>query len=62
MIALFPEKYEFLILSEKRNLSTGAYFLEPTSEILRFDKAKQYDMVAYPIEKKKSIPLEGPQP
>jgi len=62
LIGLFPEKYEFLVFSEKNNPATGAYFLEPTTEIVRFDKTQRYDMVAYPIEKKKSIPLKGPQP
>ena len=62
LMGLFPEKYEFLVFSEKNNPATGAYFLEPTTEIVRFDKRQQYDMVAYPIEKKKSIPFKGPQP
>jgi len=61
LMELFPEKYEFLVFSEKNNPATGAYFLEPTTELVRFDKTQQYDMVAYPIEKKKSIPLTGPQ-
>jgi len=29
---------------------------------VRFDKSEQYDMVAYPKEKEKSIFLKGPQP
>ena len=61
LMGLFPEKYEFLVFSEKNNPATGAYFLEPTTELVRFDKMQQYEMVAYPIEKKKSIPLTGPQ-
>lgn len=61
LIALFPEKYEFLVFSDKNDPSTGTYFLQPIGEIVRFDTAKQYDMVAYPKEKEKSIFLKGPQ-
>jgi FkbM family methyltransferase len=59
---LFPEGYEFLVISTKSNLSTGAYFLAPAADILRFDRAEQHNMIAYPIEKKKAILLQGPQP
>lgn len=62
LIALFPEKYEFLVFSDKNDPSTGTYFLQPISERLRFDKAEQYDVVAYPKEKEKSIFLKRPQP
>jgi FkbM family methyltransferase len=62
LIALFPEKYEFLVFSDKNDPSTGTYFLQPISERLRFDKTEQYDVVAYPKEKEKSIFLKGPQP
>jgi FkbM family methyltransferase len=62
LTALFPEKYEFLVFSDKDDPSTGTYFLQPISERVRFDKAEQYDMVAYPKEKEKSIFLKGPQP
>ena len=62
LVSLFPEGYEFLVFSDKNNASTGEYFLEPITEALRFDKAQAYDMVAYPIEKKKAIPLKSPQP
>ncbi len=62
LTALFPEGYEFLVFSDKNDASTGAYFLEPISEIMRFDRARQFNMVAYPKEKKKDIPLKGPQP
>jgi FkbM family methyltransferase len=61
LIALFPEKYEFLVFSDKNDPSTGTYLLQPISERLRFDKAEPYDVVAYPKEKEKSIFLKGPQ-
>jgi FkbM family methyltransferase len=62
LIALFPEKYQFVVFSDKNDPSTGTYLLQPISERLRFDKAKQYDVVAYPKEKEKNIFLKGPQP
>jgi FkbM family methyltransferase len=62
LTALFPEKYQFLVFSDKNDPWTGTYFLQPISERLRFDKAEQYDVVAYPKEKEKSIFLKGPQP
>jgi FkbM family methyltransferase len=62
LASLFPEGYEFLVFADKNDASTGAYFLETVSQILRFDRTEQYDMVAYPIEKKKAILLKGPQP
>jgi len=62
LVSLFPDGYEFLVFSDKNNASTGEYFLEPITEALRFDKAQAYDMVAYPIEKKKAILLKGSQP
>jgi FkbM family methyltransferase len=62
LISLFPEKYEFLVFSENGDLMTGAYSLEPSSRLLRFDTKQQFDVVAYPIESKNSIPTKGPQP
>jgi hypothetical protein len=62
LAALFPGKYEFLVFSEKEDLSTGAYFLEVSDGILRFDRVQQHNVVAYPIEKKIHIPLTGPRP
>ncbi len=62
LVSLFPEKYEFLVFSEEGNPMTGAYSLEPSTELLRFDIKRQFDMVAYPIERKNSIPIKGPQP
>jgi FkbM family methyltransferase len=62
LTSLFPEKYEFLVFSEKNDPSTGAYLLEPSTEKLRFDTELQFDVVAYPIEKKKSVFTKGPRP
>lgn len=60
--ALFPEQYEFLVLSEKSDLLTGDYILEPLDGIVRFDRAAQHDLVAYPVERKNSVLLRGPKP
>ncbi len=61
LIALFPEKYEFLVISEKSNALSGAYFREPIEGIVRFDQAEQHDLLAYPAERKTSIALQGPR-
>lgn len=58
--ALFPEQYEFLVFGDKSDRSTGAYFLEPIDGIVRFDQAEQYDLVAYPAERRSSIARQGP--
>jgi FkbM family methyltransferase len=60
LVGLFPEKYEFLVIGEKSDPVSGAYFLEPIEGILRFDQTEQHDLVAYPIERKNSVPLRGP--
>jgi FkbM family methyltransferase len=60
MTALFPEKYEFLVISEKSDPATGAYVLEPIDSKLRFGRVEQHDLVAFPAERKTSIPLQGP--
>jgi hypothetical protein len=59
--SLFPERYEFLIISEKSEPLTGKYFLEPIAGILRFDEAKQHNLVAYPLERKQLISPRGRQ-
>jgi FkbM family methyltransferase len=61
LVGLFPEKYEFLVISEKSDPLSGDYFLEPIDGIVRFDHAEQHDLVAYPIERKNSISLQGPK-
>jgi hypothetical protein len=60
LIALFPENYEFLGVSDKRSLMTGEYFLEPILDELRFDKKQQFDLVVFPTEKKMHVFLHGP--
>jgi FkbM family methyltransferase len=59
LTALFPENYEFLVFTAD-DPSTGAYTLAPMDGILRFDVARQHDVIAFPIEKKKDIPLKRP--
>jgi len=61
LTALFPEKYEFLVISKKSDPATGAYFLEPIDTEVRFDQSEQHDIVAYPLERKDSIPRQGPK-
>jgi hypothetical protein len=62
LISLLPNNYEFVVFSEKNDAWTGEYFLQPLTDILQFNRAEQYDVVAYPREKKNSIPLHGPRP
>jgi len=61
LTALFPERYEFLLISEKSDPATGAYFLEPIDNIIRFDRFEQHDLVAYPAERKEAISRQGPK-
>jgi FkbM family methyltransferase len=58
--ALFPENYELLVVSEKSDLATGDYILESIDGIVRFDKVDQYDLLAFPGERKHLISLRGP--
>ena len=60
LVALFPESYEFVVFSEKSDPWTGKYDLRPLADVLQFERAQQYDVVAYPKEKKRYIPLSGP--
>jgi FkbM family methyltransferase len=60
LATLFPEKYECLIVSKKSNPATGLYLLESLDGIVRFEESKQHDLVAYPAERKSSIPRQGP--
>jgi len=64
LVSLFPQGYEFLVFSDKdiKNASTGAYSLKPAVQELQYNTAEQYDVVAYPKEKKKNILLKGLQP
>ena len=60
LTALFPERYEFLVFGEKSDRATGAYVLEPIEGNVRFDQFEQYDLVAYPAERKNSVSQQGP--
>ncbi|MGH7796859.1 MAG: FkbM family methyltransferase [Candidatus Binatia bacterium] len=62
LIALFPENYDFLVVSEKSDLSTGNYILEAIDGSVRFDRKGRHDMVAYPLERQKNITLRAPLP
>lgn len=57
--SLFPENYEFLVIDERSDPSTGEYFFAPLNGVVRFDKTEQHDLLAYPIEKKDFIPRQG---
>jgi FkbM family methyltransferase len=62
LLSLFPENYEFLVFSERSDLLTGAYVLEPINGVLRFDKVEQHDIVAFPTEKQKFITRQRATP
>jgi hypothetical protein len=59
LIALFPENYEFLVIDEQSGRSTGEYSFRHLDDIVRFDATEQHDLLAYPIEKKQLIALQG---
>jgi FkbM family methyltransferase len=59
--ALFPEQYEFSLVSERSDPATGAYYLGSIDGVVRFDHAEQHDLVAYPAEKKSLIARQAPQ-
>ena len=61
LVALFPDDYDFLIFSRDSDAATGRYDLVSAKEHLEFDRLGQRDVVAYPTERKASIPLQGPQ-
>jgi FkbM family methyltransferase len=57
----FPDGYEFFAF-EDADLFTGAYKILIMDQLVRFDVAWQYNIIAYPAERKAHIPLSGPQP
>lgn len=59
--ALFPENYEFLVVSNKSDLASGDYELEPIDGIVRFGTVEQHDILAFPSERKQLISLRGPK-
>ena len=61
LVGLFPDRYEFLVISEKSDPVSGAYLLEPLDGNMRFDQTEQHDLVAFPIERKNSVPRQGPK-
>ena len=58
LVDLFPKYFDFLTFGDKSDPATGTYILQPIEGAIRFELKKQYDLVAYPIEKK--IPRAGP--
>jgi FkbM family methyltransferase len=57
---LFPENYEFLAFTQPDDKYTGAYTLKPSEAVVRFDKYKIYNIVAYPIEKRAHFSRQRP--
>lgn len=58
LYALFPTNYNFLMFTDKSDQFTGSYVLEDIGELIRFDKPAQYDVIAYPAERRNQIHRE----
>jgi FkbM family methyltransferase len=56
---LFPDRYEFARISETGDPSSGVYILGSIDGIT-FDRYQQHDLLAFPSERKNSIPRHGP--
>lgn len=52
---LFPANYDFLVIDDVGNLSTGKYRFITIEQGLHFDKLAQKDVLAYPEEKRQHI-------
>jgi len=59
LTSLFPESYDFVVISEDQGLMTGEYQLVNPDAHVHFDKLEQHDMLAYPTEKKKYLARGG---
>lgn len=59
LTSLFPKDYEIVVVSEDGGLITGKYQLIDLSGRVHFDKIEQNDLLAYPVEMKKFIALDG---
>jgi FkbM family methyltransferase len=60
LAALFPNTYEFLVFThDPSSRLTGSYVLEPIDNRIQFSAVMQYDIVAYPLEKKQHIRVRG---
>ena len=57
LVGTFPADYEFMMFTDWDGY-TGKYQLGPLA--VNFDNHFQYNVVAFPAEKKGSIPLKGP--
>jgi FkbM family methyltransferase len=56
--AAFPKDYAFMIFREPYAVTTGAYELLALDDALNFTQETQLDVVAYPVEKARQIPLQ----
>jgi hypothetical protein len=56
----FPDRYEFLVYKDW-DFYTGSYELGELDGMVRFDRPWQYEVVAYPLEKKSGIPRRSPR-
>lgn len=56
--AAFPKDYAFMIFREPYAVATGAYELVAMDDALNFTQETQLDVVAYPVEKARQIPLQ----
>jgi len=59
LTSLFPDSYDFVVISQDRGLMTGEYQLVNLDARVHFDKLEQHDLLAYPAEKKKYLALGG---
>ena len=59
LTSLFPESYDFVVISEDQGLMTGEYQLVNPDAHVHFDKLEQHDLLAYPTEKKKYLARGG---
>lgn len=59
LTSLFPDSYDFAVISEDQGLITGEYQLVNLDARVHFDKLEQHDLLAYPAEKKKYLALGG---
>jgi hypothetical protein len=59
LTSLFPDSYDFAVISEDQGLITGEYELVNLDARVHFDKLEQHDLLAYPAEKEKYLALGG---
>ena len=57
--AVFPDRYGFLAF-KAGDFFTGIYELGRFEEVVRFNEQRQYNVVAFPLER--DVPRRTPQP